>query len=79
MTAMTDRGYRSARDLVAAMVAFPHQVDDDPVGMTGDGRPVGVQVAADFLHDRTALAAAARIGEVLGGFTPPPGYDGPAS
>jgi amidase len=92
--------------------AFPHQVDDDPlgivartvavgdrmvphieligwcgligaallpstvvpVGRTADGRPVGIQVVADFLRDRTALAAAARLEEVLGGFTEPPGF-----
>ena len=46
-----------------------------PVGLTGDGRPVGIQVVADYLRDRTALAAAARISDVLGGFVPPPGYD----
>lgn len=45
-----------------------------PVGFTADGRPVGVQVVADFLQDRTALTVAARISEVLGGFRPPPGY-----
>jgi amidase len=47
-----------------------------PVGFTDDGRPVGIQVVADFLQDRTALAAAARIEQELGGFTPPPGYGG---
>ena len=46
-----------------------------PVGFTADGRPVGVQVVADFLQDRTALTVAARISEVLGGFRPPPGYE----
>jgi len=46
-----------------------------PVGFTEGGLPVGIQVVADFLRDRTALAAAARLEEVLGGFTPPPGYD----
>lgn len=45
-----------------------------PVGLTADGRPVGIQVVADFLQDRTALTVAARISEVLGGFRPPPGY-----
>lgn len=45
-----------------------------PAGHTDDGRPVGVQVVADFLRDRTALSAAARIDEALGGFRPPPGY-----
>ena len=45
-----------------------------PVGFTADGRPVGIQVVADFLRDRTALTVAARLSEVLGGFQPPPGY-----
>ena len=92
--------------------AFPHQVDDDPIGVlnrtvavagtdvshgeltywcgligmaylpavvvpvgrTAEGLPVGVQVVADFGDDRTALGAAARIAETLGGFEAPPGY-----
>ena len=45
-----------------------------PVGLTADGRPVGIQVVADFQQDRTALTVAARLSEVLGGFQPPPGY-----
>lgn len=45
-----------------------------PVGRTADGRPVGIQVVADFLRDRTALSAAAHLTDVLGGFGPPPGY-----
>jgi amidase len=44
------------------------------VGAASLEKPVGIQVVADFLRDRTALTAAARIGEVLGGFRPPPGY-----
>ena len=45
-----------------------------PVGLTNDGLPVGVQVVGPYLEDRTVLAAAAAIEEVLGGFTPPPAY-----
>jgi amidase len=97
---------------VLAVPAFPHQIDDDPlgvinrtvdvdgaevthgeltywcglvgvaylpsavvpVGFTADGLPVGVQIVADHGQDRTALAVAAQLEEVLGGFTPPPGY-----
>ena len=47
-----------------------------PVGFTDDGRPVGIQVVADFLRDRTALAGAAVVESLLGGFTPPPGLGG---
>jgi amidase len=45
-----------------------------PVGRTAEGLPVGVQVVADFHQDRTALAVAQRITDVLGGFEAPPGY-----
>jgi len=95
-----------------AVPAFPHQVDDDPlgvinrtldvggvatshgeltywagvigvaylpsvvvpVGFAADGMPVGVQVVADHGQDRKALAVAAQLEEVFGGFTAPPGY-----
>jgi amidase len=45
-----------------------------PVGMTGDGLPVGVQIAGPFLEDRTTLALAGHLEELLGAFTPPPGF-----
>jgi amidase len=45
-----------------------------PVGMTGDGLPVGVQIAGPFLEDRTTLALARHLEEMLGGFTPPSGF-----
>ena len=97
---------------VFPVAAFPHQVDDDPVGIlnrtmrvgdyevhhgalthwcgvvgvsylpstvvpvgrTDDGRPVGIQVVADFLRDRTSLSVASVLEATLGGFTPPPGF-----
>lgn len=43
-----------------------------PVGRTSDGLPVGIQIVAPYLEDRTAIDVAARIAGVLGGFTPPP-------
>jgi amidase len=43
-----------------------------PVGRTAAGLPVGIQVVAPFLHDRTALAFARRITEVIGGYEAPP-------
>ena len=45
-----------------------------PAGLTTDGLPVGLQIVGPYLEDRTVLAAAAAIEEVLGGFTPPPEY-----
>jgi amidase len=43
-----------------------------PVGLTGDGLPVGIQVIGPHLEDRTALAAARVVEQLLGGFRPPP-------
>jgi amidase len=45
-----------------------------PAGRTPDGLPVGVQVIAPHLHDRTAIAVAGHLEQLLGGFVPPPGY-----
>ncbi|MEO1063981.1 MAG: amidase [Actinomycetota bacterium] len=46
-----------------------------PVGTTTEGLPVGIQIAGPYLEDRTTLAVARHLEELLGGFTPPPGYD----
>ena len=43
-----------------------------PVGFTAGGLPVGIQVVAPYLHDRTALAFARCVEDVLGGYVPPP-------
>ena len=45
-----------------------------PVGRTRGGLPVGMQIVGPYLEDRTPIDFARRIGEVMGGFTPPPGY-----
>jgi amidase len=44
-----------------------------PVGRTRDGLPVGVQIVAPYLEDRTSLAFAAHLESLLGGFEPPAG------
>ena len=43
-----------------------------PIGRTPDGLPVGMQVVAPFLQDRTALRVGELIGEIVGGYQPPP-------
>jgi amidase len=43
-----------------------------PIGRTPDGLPVGMQVVAPYLEDRTAVAVAAHVERLLGGFVPPP-------
>jgi amidase len=45
-----------------------------PIGRTPAGLPVGVQVVAPFLHDRTAVQVAGLLAEVAGGYEPPPGF-----
>ena len=44
-----------------------------PVCRTAAGLPVGVQIVGPHLEDRTTLAVARQVEELLGGFTPPPG------
>jgi len=36
--------------------------------------PVGVQIVAPYLRDRTAIDFARRLADVVGGFEPPPGF-----
>jgi amidase len=43
-----------------------------PIGLTPAGLPVGAQVIAPHLHDRTAVAVAGMFERLLGGFVPPP-------
>jgi amidase len=43
-----------------------------PIGRTASGLPVGVQVVAPYLHDRTAIAVSGWITELVGGYVTPP-------
>jgi amidase len=45
-----------------------------PVGITKDGLPVGVQIIGPHMGDRTTIAVAGMLEEILGGFKAPPGY-----
>jgi amidase len=45
-----------------------------PVGRTATGLPVGIQIVGPYLEDRTTLAVARCIEELLGGFVAPPGF-----
>ena len=46
-----------------------------PVGQTAEGLPVGIQIVGPYLEDRTTIDVAARLGDITGGFEPPPGYE----
>lgn len=56
-------GLASAAHLPAAVV---------PIGRTRQGLPVGMQVVAPYLEDRTAVDVARRIAQVVGGYERPP-------
>jgi amidase len=43
-----------------------------PVGRTANGLPVGIQIVGPYLEDRTTLAVARCIENLLGGFAAPP-------
>jgi amidase len=43
-----------------------------PVGRTATGLPVGMQIVAPYLNDRTAVDVARRIADVTGGYRRPP-------
>jgi amidase len=45
-----------------------------PVGFTKDGIPVGVQILGPYMEDLTPIDIAARLADVIGGFTAPKGY-----
>lgn len=45
-----------------------------PVGLTGSGLPVGIQIVGPYLHDRTTLHLAGLLAARLGGCPAPPGF-----
>ncbi len=49
-------------------------VTNTPVATSSDGLPIGLQVVADYLEDKTALAVAGMLTTHHRGFVPPPGY-----
>ncbi len=69
-----ERSYLDGTSWNGAIGALLLPVAAPPIGRTPDGLPVGVQVIAPHLHDRTAVAVAGHLEDLLGGFVPPPGY-----
>jgi amidase len=71
-----DGAIRPYTDLMAwiALASLAHlPATVVPVGFTASGLPVGIQIVGPYLEDRTTLAVARLIEEMLGGFVPPPG------
>jgi amidase len=71
-TSMGDRAYA---DLIAWTTQFGYvylPATVVPAGWTPDGLPVGIQIVGRYLGDRTCLAMAARLENLLGGYRIPP-------
>ncbi len=47
-----------------------------PAGRTRSGLPIGLQAVGPYLEDRTPIRFAALVAVELGGFVPPPRYEG---
>lgn len=47
-----------------------------PTGLGSSGLPAGVQIVGPALNDRTTIAAAEYLAQIVGGFTPPPAFSG---
>ncbi|MFI8436540.1 amidase [Streptomyces sp. NPDC079020] len=69
-----DRPYRDMLTWMAPSSVNHLPAAVAPVGTTRDGLPVGIQVIAPYLHDRTAVRFVQRLAEVIGGFHRPPGF-----
>ncbi len=72
---LADHGDRHYSDLIgwSALIGSAYlPVTVPPIGRTADGLPIGIQVVAPYLHDRTSLAFARCMADVLGGYAPPP-------
>lgn len=54
---------------VAQYAGLP--VTTAPIGLSSSGLPVGLQVMGPNMEDRTPIAFAAALGEVVGGYRPP--------
>lgn len=46
-----------------------------PIGFSESGLPVGIQIIGARFEDRTTMAFAKGLSELVGGFVPPPGFD----
>ncbi|MCT2544038.1 amidase [Streptomyces atratus] len=69
-----DRPYREMLTWMAPSAVNHLPAAVAPVGTTRDGLPVGIQVIAPYLHDRTAVQFVRCLAEVIGGFRRPPGF-----
>jgi amidase len=59
-------------NVLTGLVGLP--VTTVPLGLAGLGLPVGAQVVAAPHRDRTTIAFAIALADLVGGFQPPPGF-----
>ena len=57
---------------LTGMVYLPSTIA--PVGPAQNGLPVGMQIVAPYLEDRTAIHFAVLVEDTVGGFSPPPDF-----
>jgi len=70
-----DGSERPYADLIAwtSFIGYVHLPSTVvPIGLTPSGLPVGIQVVAPFMEDRTALRFAGHLESLLGGYQVPP-------
>lgn len=70
----TERNYMDVLTWAGPAVVAHLPASVAPVGLTGEGLPVGIQIIGPLYGDFTTIAVAAMFEEILGGFRAPPGY-----
>jgi amidase len=67
-----ERPYNDLFGWIAMATACHLPATVAPIGRTATGLPVGVQIIGPYLEDHTTIAFARLLGDVIGGFEPPP-------
>ncbi len=70
-----ERRYEELRFWISLATACGLPATVAPIGRTVAGMPVGVQIVGPYLEDATTIDLAGHIGDLMGGFRVPPGYD----
>jgi amidase len=63
---------QSAWSSIATLTGLPSTAM--PIGLSGEGLPIGMQIIGPRLEDRTTIAFAHAVEREFGGFVPPPGF-----
>jgi amidase len=74
-TAEGDRPYNELLRWIALATVTGCPATAAPVGRTGDGLPVGIQIMGPELEDLTPIHLAGALCEVIGGFQSPAGFE----